>query len=97
MFDRTAPDRADVRSERGFHYRMLALSPDGEGDWLVIPTTIPASPTYWAILVGHGREIRKGSAEGELLGYCMNLGDSYWPVEASLVANGYQALEAVNG
>lgn len=73
------------------HYRLLALTCDGNGAWMVIPDGVTAvQPSYFAVpqTDAYGFEIRRGTQDGPLVGYSMNLSDAAWPVETDLIKRG---------
>jgi hypothetical protein len=87
-FTRISDTEAAYASARGTSYRLLA-SPGMPGAWMVIPDVSPPQPTYYAIpqYDAFGFDIRRG-ADGEVVGYGMNLADAAWAVERDLIARG---------
>jgi hypothetical protein len=92
-FTRISDTEAAYVSNRGTHYRLLALTTDGEGEWMVIPDVSPPQPTFYAVPQQdfYGLEIRRGAPDGELVGYSENLSDAAWPVEHDLINRGVDA------
>jgi hypothetical protein len=88
MFIRISETEAAYASARGTSYRLLA-SPGTPGAWMIIPDVSPAEPTFYAVpqADAYGFEIRRG-ADGEVIGYGMNLSDIARPVEMDLIFRG---------
>jgi hypothetical protein len=86
-FTRISTTEASYASARGTSYRLLALTEDGKGVWMIIADVQPPQPTFYAVpgvpgVLGY--EIRR-DREGNAIGYAENLGDIACPVDADLI------------